>query len=146
MKNYIAMAAMLIIAGTAYFGCRSHREEDSVKRAENRAEWIVEKLSDELELTAEQQKTLNGIKDEVVARHKEIKELHSGVYNDVLLVLDKESVTEQELNAMFTQRETQWKELREFAVAKFTQFHNTLSKEQKSRLKELAEKFRRHRG
>jgi len=146
MKRYIALGAVLLIASGVYFGCRSHRPEDMAKHAEKRAEWVVEKISEELELTAEQQKTLNGIKDEVLARHRELKELRSGVISDVFSTLDKESVTEDELNAMFAQREAKWKELREFAVAKFTQFHNSLTKEQKIKLKEKLEKFRKYRG
>ena len=61
-------------------------------------------------------------------------------------MLDKETVNEAEVNAMFAQREAKLKELREFAVAKYAQFHNSLTKEQKLKLKEKMEKYRKYRG
>ncbi|MBI2427616.1 MAG: Spy/CpxP family protein refolding chaperone [Ignavibacteriales bacterium] len=146
MKKYIAMGVVLVLISTAYFGCRSHNDEDRAKHHEKRAEWIVEKITDELDLTAEQQKTLNAIKEEVLVKHNEVKELRSGVMNDLYSVLDKETIDETELNAMFAQREAKIKELREFAVAKYAQFHNSLTKEQKTKLKEKMEKYRKYRG
>lgn len=103
------MGVVLALVSTAYFGCRSHNPEDVAKRHEKHAEWIVAKITDELDLTADQQKTLNAIKDEVIAKHAEVKDL------------------------------------REFAVAKFAQFHNSLTKEQKIKLKETLEKYRKYR-
>ena len=146
MKQYIAMGVVLALVSTAYFGCRSHSPEDVAKRNEKHAEWIVEKITDELDLTADQQKTLNAIKDEVLVKQNEVKELRSGVMNDLYSVLDKETIDETELNAMFAQREAKLKELREFAVAKYAQFHNSLSKEQKIKLKENLEKYRKFKG
>ena len=146
MKNYLAMGMVLAIVSMAYFGCRSHDPEDVAKRHEKHAEWIVEKITDELDLTADQQKRLNAIKDEVLAKQNEVKELRTGVINDLFLVLDKEAINEAELNAMFAQREAKLKELREFAVAKYAQFHNSLTQEQKIKLKEKLEKYRKYRG
>lgn len=146
MKQYIAMGVVLALVSTAYFGCRSHNPEDVAKRHEKHAEWIVEKITDELDLTADQQKSLNTIKDEVLAKHAEVKDLRTGVMNDFYSVLDKATINEEELNAMFAQREAKLKELREFAVAKFAQFHNSLTKEQKLKLKEKFEKYRKYRG
>jgi hypothetical protein len=97
MKQYVIMGVVLILVGTAYFGCRSHSPEDVAKRHEKHAEWIVEKITDELDLTAEQQKTLNTIKDEVLAKQNDVKELRTGVMNDLYSVLEKETIDETEV-------------------------------------------------
>jgi len=146
MKQFIVMGMVLLVTSTVYFGCRTHREEDSAKRMAKHADWITEKIIDELDLTAEQQKTLNSIKGEIVAKQSEMKLLREGVVNDLFSVLDKETITEEELNIMFSAREEAWKELRQFAVAKYTQFHNSLTKEQRAVLKEKLEKFKKYRG
>lgn len=146
MKRFIIVGVILLVSGFATYGCRSHREETAEKRMEKHAEWFVEKITDELDLNADQQKTLNTIKSEVVAKQSEMKSLREGVMNDVFAILDKESVNEDELNAMFTEREAKLKELRQFAVAKYAQFHNSLTKEQKTKLKEKLEKFKKYRG
>ncbi len=146
MKRFIIVGVILLVSGFATYGCRSHREETAEKRMEKHAEWFVEKITDELDLNEDQQKTLNTIKSEVVAKQGEMKSLREGVMSDVFAILDKESVNEDELNAMFTEREAKLKELRQFAVAKYAQFHNSLTKEQKTKLKEKLEKFKKYRG
>ncbi len=146
MKRFIVMGIVLLVTGTAYYGCRSHKEEDSAKQMEKRADWMVEKITDELDLSVDQQRTLNTIKSEVIAKQGELKSLREGVMNDLFAIVDKESVSEDELNATFTEHEAKFKELRQFAVAKYAQFHNSLTKEQKSKLKEKLEKFKKYRG
>lgn len=146
MKRFIVMGIVLIVTGSVSYGCRSHREETAEKRIEKHAAWFVEKITDELDLSADQQKTLNTIKSEVVAKQSEMKSVREGLMNDVFAIMDKESVSEDELNAMFTEREAKLKELRQFAVAKYAQFHNSLTKEQKTKLKEKLEKYKKYRG
>jgi len=144
MKRFIAMGIVLLITSTAYFGCRTHTVEEREKHVEKRADWVVDKITNELDLTKEQQATLQSIKSEVISKQQEVKLLREGVVHDLFSVLDKETVNEDELNTMFSAREAKLTELRQFAVAKYAQFHNSLTKEQRATLKIKLEKYKKY--
>jgi protein CpxP len=145
MKRYIAMASVLLVTGVAMYGCRPKSEEDMAKHAEKRAEWIAEKVTDELDLTPEQQKILQQVKTNLLSKRGEMKELHRGVIGDLFVLTGKETLTETEVNGMFEQREAKLKELRSFAVSQYVTFHNSLTPEQRTMLKEKAERYGKNR-
>lgn len=146
MKRIIVMGTVLLVTSAAYFGCRTKTEEETAKHMERRAEWVTEKIADELDLTAEQQVLLKSIKAEVLTKRTDVRELHRGLMNDLFAAAEKESITEEDLNGMFAQREASLTELRKFAVAKYVQFHSSLTPEQRETLKANIGKYKERRG
>ncbi|NUN68868.1 MAG: Spy/CpxP family protein refolding chaperone [Bacteroidetes bacterium] len=142
MKRFIAMGAVLLVTGAAMYGCRPDSEEERMKHAERRAEWMAEKVTKELKLSAEQQTTLQEVKGNLLSKRKEMKLLQSGVMDDLFSLTEKGTLTEEEVNSMFEAREAQLKELRTYAVTQYIAFHNSLTPEQRNTLRERMAQFR----
>ncbi len=144
MKRFIAMGAVLLATGAAVYGCRPDSEEGRMKHAEQRAEWMAEKMTDELELTSEQQKVLQEVKRNLLSKRSAMKDLHGGVLSDLFSLTEKGTLTEKEVNEMFEQREAQLKELRSYVVTQYVAFHNSLTPEQRSTLRGKLSRFKDH--
>lgn len=144
MKRFIAMGTVLLVTGVAMYGCRPDSKEERMKHTEQRAEWLAEKVTDELDLTSEQQKVLQEVKRNLLSKREAMSELHMGVMGDLFSLTEKGTLTEKEVNDTFEQREAQMKELRAYAVTQYVAFHNSLTPEQRSTLRDKLSRFKEH--
>lgn len=108
---------------------------------EKRAEKLVSKLTDELDLDKKQEEHLVKIKDEILAKGKEHKKYRKSVKDEILVQIKSEVVSEDKLNSVFESHEPYRKEMRQLMIVKFAEFHKTLKPEQRTKLAELVEKF-----
>ncbi len=134
----------MIIAGIAAIGIFSGgcaRQRFACKSPEKRAEFIVKKLTNNLDLTKEQVEKLNKIKDEILARTKDFKNERKASYNEALALIKSEKLDKSSLTSLIGKREQKWNELKPFLVEKFIEFHGMLTPEQKNKLAEKMEKF-----
>lgn len=109
--------------------------------SERRAEFIVKKISKELDLNDQQQTRLEQIKDEIITKKDEFKGVREDLFNAILTQIKSEKVDQDVLNQLFESKETQMKEMRGFMLTKLAEFHQMLEPEQKLRLAEKMEKF-----
>jgi len=104
---------------------------------EKKAAWIVGKLESKLDLSKVQLVKVNEIKDEILAKRIEVKELRKGFHETMLAQVKADTFDKNKVNNLFTSKEAKIKELRTFMVDKLAEFHAILTPAQ--RLK--AEKY-----
>ncbi len=148
MSHKILVVGLLLFAFVvgAFFMSGCHRRASVFHRAspEKRAEWVVKRLSSELDLNENQKKEVNRIKDEILAKRKDFKVDHQQMYETVLSQVKGESVDEARLNQLFQDKETQFKEMRGFMISKFAEFHKVLTPVQREKLASKMNEFHDH--
>ena len=141
---FTAVLGTLLSGVFSFVGCRSRESHESY--SERHATWVVDKISDELNLNETQKTTVNRIKGEVLAKHDEFKSLYLGVVDEVLQQVKSDKVDQELINKSFQARETKLKELRSFVVEKFAEFHSVLTPDQRKVLADKIEHYRKRRG
>lgn len=126
----VLIAGMFVISGCAHRGF--HRFGGG--SPEKRAEFIVDKISDELDLTDPQKAKLNSIKDEVIAKHKSRKDIYEGTFNTLQSEIKKDKMDEKLLLSKLNEFSKDREEMHTFMVSKLVEFHSMLTDEQKQTL------------
>ncbi len=145
MKRFAAMALVLLVTASAYYGCRTRTEEDMAQAFERNTERAAERIGDALDLSAEQQEVLASIRKEIAAKRSEVLALRKSVVSDLHAAVKKGEFQEDEVNTLMEGHEQSVKELRKFAVHQFARFHQSLNPEQKEKLNTMMEQFVSHR-
>lgn len=110
---------------------------------EKKVAWIAEKVENYLDLTDEQRKTSTKIKNEIVAKVKEMKKHKLEMADYALAQIKKEKLNEDEINQKLDEKEPHRKEMRRFFVKKIVEFHAILTPEQKVKLAEKLTKLKK---
>jgi periplasmic protein CpxP/Spy len=134
------IAVGMLASGALFWGCRHGHGSP-----EKKAEWIVSKISSELDLTDEQKLELNRIKDEALEKYREHREERKTVHARIVNLITSDTLDVDEVNKIFDEREKKQKEMRPFIIEKIVEFHRILKPEQKEKLVRKLEKFmKRH--
>lgn len=134
MKKKILITSFVsIITGSLIFavGCRHHAMYCS---ADKKAEWVVKKISSELDLNEVQQQKLEQIKKELLERSDELHGIKQEISESVAEQVRSEKFDEDKMNALIADKETKMKEMREFLVSKLSEFHAVLNPQQRQKL------------
>jgi len=146
LQKILAGTVLTITVASAVWliGCRGrHFHGRFCGPPEKRAEMIVEKISDKLDLTDEQVSKLNKIKDDILVKGKVFKKMRTDMHAEAIVQIKSDKVDQIKLNQMLAQREVKMRELRPFIVKKFAEFHSMLTPEQRNKLVEKLEYFKR---
>ncbi|MBN2158925.1 MAG: Spy/CpxP family protein refolding chaperone [Spirochaetes bacterium] len=135
----IVLAAVFAVSGALFFSCGPRRF--FCAEPEERAEIIVKKMTRDLKLTKEQVQKVNKIKDEILARTKNLRDQKEAVRGEFLALVRSDRLERNKVNAFVTKREEAFRGLKPFFIDKFVEFHNILTPEQRGRLSEKIEKF-----
>ena len=114
----IATICVLISAALVFTGCRSDSHQGKV-------EFMVDYISETLDLTDPQREQLDGIKEEFMAE------------------LRKEQIDRQRIKELISQKRSQMDEIIDLAVVRLAEFHSTLTPEQREKLVAKLEYFRK---
>ena len=139
IKPIIITAILLLVFGLIMAGCSKHRFHK--KSPEEKAEWITDKISGELDLNDKQIVKLNEIKSDVLIKYKENGDFKSDIWQELNNQLKSESVNEQSMNEAFSLKEKQFSEMRALLINKFAEFYAVLTPEQRNQLSEKMDKF-----
>ena len=143
-KKYLIITALIsaivLLSNCGYqHKCGMHYGGMSEKQI-NR---IAEHLSSKLDLTEEQNKKLNQIKDEILENKKNIQPPKKEEFKNQLLdLIKKEKISADELEAVFSGRENQHKEHRKFMMKKLAEFHSILTPAQKEKLADHIKEYK----
>ena len=135
----IVLAVLLLLIAAFAVACAKHRFQS--KSPEEKAEWVVQKISGELDLDEAQEAKLNEIKTELLAKHKSFKGDKEQIWDELHTQLRSDKIDQEKVNSIFTEKEAQFSEMRAFAVTKFAEFHAVLTPEQKNTLVEKLDKM-----
>ncbi len=136
MKSYakhiaVFLTSSVILAG-ALAACSHHRYHDP----ETRGEWLVEKVTDELELNKSQQSKLEIVRQEILAIRKEIKVDRESTREEILKILEQPQLDRQKTLSIVEQRTASINQYAPQIVNLLGDFYDSLSDIQRSKLKE----------
>jgi Spy/CpxP family protein refolding chaperone len=121
------LICVFILAALIFNGCRSHS-------ANHKAEFMVDYIAETLDLSDAQRVQLDEIKEEFLARAKEMHAQKEAMHAEFKAELLKEEIDQQRVRELMAQKREQMTEMMDLAVARLAEFHKTLSPEQKEKL------------
>ena len=130
----IALIGVFISGALIFTGCRSHSHQ-------HKAEFMVDYIAETIDATDEQRAQLDGIKDEFVAKAKEMHDQKAAMHAAFMAELRKEELSRETLNDLIDQKRTQIDEFVNLAMDRLIEFHKTLSAEQREKLVTKIEYF-----
>jgi hypothetical protein len=117
-----------------FTGCRSHSHQ-------GKAEFMIDYIAETLDLTDEQRGQLDGIKDEFIAKAREMHAQKEVMHAAFMAELRKEDISPENLKDLIDQKRAQMDEMIDLAVLRLVEFHKTLSAEQREKLVAKIEYF-----
>lgn len=112
---------------------------------EARAAWVVKRISSKLDLNKEQKAKLESIKDEILAKRKTWQSQGLSARNELLAQIRSDKIDQAKVRDIVGES-AQKKEMREFFIAKFAEFHAVLTPAQRAKLAEIFDKVGPFRG
>jgi len=123
----IALIGIFISGALIFTGCRSHSHQ-------HKAEFMVDYIAETIDATDEQRAQLDGIKDEFVAKAKEMHDQKAAMHAAFMAELRKEEISPENLKDLIDQKRAQIDEFINLAMDRLIEFHKTLSAEQREKL------------
>lgn len=140
-KKIISISILTVLTlGIITTGCK-HRSCHFSKSPEEKIEFFVEHISDELDLTESQEVKVKSLAEEV---HKKIENQKSStheIYTVLLEEIKSNTVDKEKLNSIVDNKLNKFSEMKPFFIDKFAEFHNILTPEQRVELAEKMEKL-----
>ena len=136
---YISMVALLIAGIAGLSGCRRHSHA-------HKAEFMVDYISETLDLTESQQEQLNQIKDEVMAEAKEMHANKESMHAELVAQLRSEEIDQTLVKARIAEHRAKMDHIIDLLVVRIAEFHRTLTPEQKEKLVAKLETFKKWHG
>jgi Spy/CpxP family protein refolding chaperone len=130
----IALICVFISGALIFTGCRAHSHQGKV-------EFLVDYIAETLDLTDSQREQLDGIKEEFMAKAKEMHAQKEAMHAELMAELRKEEIDPENLKGLIAQKRAQMDEIINLAVARLVEFHKTLSLEQREKLVAKIEYF-----
>ncbi len=133
-KVTIVLICVFISAALLFTGCRSHSPE-------GKAEFMADYIAETLDLNDGQRAQLDEIKDEFLARAKEMHAQKEAMHAELVAELRKEDINQENLKGLIAQKRAQMDEIINLAMIRLVEFHKTLSTEQREKLVAKLEYF-----
>ncbi|MCP4624576.1 MAG: periplasmic heavy metal sensor [bacterium] len=136
---YISMAVLLIAGIAGLSGCRRHSHA-------HKAEFMVDYISETLDLTEGQQEQLNQIQDEVMAEAREMHANKESIHAELVAQLRSEEIDQALVKARIAEHRAKMDQIIDLLVVRIAEFHKTLTPEQKDKLVAKLETFKKWHG
>mgnify|MGYP001825806250 FL=1 len=130
----ITLIGVFIAGALVFTGCRSHSHL-------GRVDFMVDYIAETLDLSDPQREQLDGIKEEFMAKAKEMHAQKEAMHAEFMAELRKEDISQENLKGLIAQKRAQMDEMIDLALARLVEFHNTLSTEQREKLVAKIEYF-----
>jgi len=134
------VSSVLVIGAGMLAACGYHH-----KTPEERAEWIVKKVSDELDLNDMQKEKLDVVKTEMMKLRKEFNGDRASTRKQVLALVSQPTLDRDALMNMINVRTQAVSNDAPQIVAAFGDFYDSLNPEQQAKVREHIEKGMEHR-
>ena len=144
----LTKVAVIVVLGVAIFGAMAgcgHRFAH--KTPQERADWIVKNISDELQLNDAQLGKLNALKDELLAVRSEYRKKHGDNLKTVDELLSHPTFDQTRVLALIKERTQDVNDKAPQVVSAFAGFYDSLTPEQQKKLREeVNERMEQHHG
>ena len=133
---YILLIGMLISGVALFSGCRRHSQG-------HKAEFMVDYISEALDLNESQQAQLDQIKDELMAKAKGMHADKESLHEELVTQLRSEEIDQARVKAVIAEHREKMDEIIDLVVVRLAEFHKTLTAEQKEKLIAKIETFKK---
>ena len=133
---YILLIGMLISGVALFSGCRRHSHG-------HKAEFMVDYISEALDLNESQQAQLDQIKDELMAKAKGMHADKESLHEELVTQLRSEEIDQVRVKAVIAEHREKIDEIIDLIVVRLAEFHKTLTPEQKEKLIAKIETFKK---
>ena len=103
------------------------------KPPEQRVQAIVESIADKLDLNEAQKQKLNAMKQESLTRFPEMKKTRQESFDELIGIMRSAQVDQQKMTALAEKNKNQTDQFISFFAAKFVEFHDMLTPEQREK-------------
>lgn len=134
----VVVAALLLLGIGAINGCRHERHPG--------AELMVDYLAETLDLNEAQREQIESIKSELLEKGKGMRARHFASAGEFKSLLAADELDQERVRQMVAEHRAQMDGLADLAITRLAEFHRTLSAEQKAKLIEKLERFRKWHG
>lgn len=135
----VVVAALPLLGFAAINGCRHERHPG--------AEFMADYLAEALDLNDAQRRQADEIRAELMEKGKGLKAAHHRTAEELKALLMADTLDQERLKAIAAEHRGRMDEIVDLAILRLAEFHSTLSAEQKAKLVDKMEKFRKmHRG
>jgi len=133
---YILLIGMLISGVALFSGCRRHYHA-------HKAEFMVDYISETLDLNESQQAQLDQIKDELMTKAQQMHTDKESMHGELVAQLRSEEIDQERVKALIAEHRAKMDEIIDLAVVRLAEFHKTLTPEQKEKLIAKIETFKK---
>ena len=119
---------------TLFSGCRHHTRS-------HKAEFMVDYITEALDLNQTQETELNRMKDEIMEKSRQLHANREAMFNEMVSQLRSEEIDQDRVRVIIADHRAQMDELIDFALPRLVDFHRTLTPEQREKLISKLEKF-----
>ena len=131
MTVFTVLAVMLTAAGC-------------YKTPEQRADRIVGRIAEKLDLTDAQKAKLDSIKDEFMAKLPAMRKNREETFDAVIALMKSPQLDQTQMTALVDKNKAQADEFITFIFAKFGEFHDMLTPAQREKAAQELEKWKEH--
>ena len=136
---YILMVVFLIVGVAGFSGCRRHSHS-------HKAEFMVDYISETLDLNENQKEHLNQIKDEVMLKAKDMHADRESMHEELVNQLRSEEIDQTLVKDKIAEHRAKMDGIIDLLVVRLSEFHKTLTPEQKEKLVAKLETFKKWHG
>jgi protein CpxP len=136
IRKTLIVALLVFFVGGVLFvsGCRHPGRG-------HHAAFMVDYVSETLDLNDEQQAKLNEIKDEFVDKRLQMRADHRAMHDAFMVELQKDQIDPLALQDILAEHRAHMDEMMSLAISRFAEFHQMLTPEQKEKLVSKIEQF-----
>ena len=136
-KGLSILLVGILISGLGLFGgCRRSAHD-------HKAEFMVDYISETLDLDDSQKAQLNQIKNELMAKVRQMRAGKDSMFEELVAQLRSEEIDQARVKALIAERRAQMDEFVDLLVVRLAEFHKTLTQEQKDKLVAKIETFKK---
>ena len=136
---FIPLAGLIILGLLTFVGCKRYGHHKG-------AEFMVDYVSEVLDLTDVQRENMDQIKEDFMAKAEEMHADKEAMKADILAQMEKQEMDANELKQIADRHRARMDEFIDMGIDRLVEFHKTLTPEQKAKLvKKLEDCERWHR-
>jgi Spy/CpxP family protein refolding chaperone len=141
LKKAIITGSIIVLSLSllTFAGCR-HRGHHGG------AAFMIDYLSEALDLSETQQAQLDEIKQEMFAQAREMHAEKRARHDEFMALIRSEQIDPAQMRALVAEHRARMDEFVDMAIDRVVAFHSTLTPEQKEKLAGKIEKFHRYHG
>jgi protein CpxP len=136
-RTSLWIVLIVIVGAWTVSGC-AHRSP------EKRAEWMTAKISSRLGLNEGQKDRLNGLKNELIEKERELRASRSAFKKELIDQLQGEKIDQEKLREMIKKEEAELDETASDLLARLSEFYDGLTPEQRAELGRIVGKWGGH--